>query len=82
MWWRAAQPLARVGGVHREMSLGSHGNDRDIGRAQHLFCHGAEKQLAHLASAPGPEKKAIRVELASDGEHLLRSVSFAHQRIA
>ena len=45
-------------------------------------CHGAQKQLAHLASAPGPEKKAIRVDLASDGEHQLGSVSFAYQRIA
>ena len=71
-----------VGSVHGKMSLGTHGNDRDIGRAQHLLCHGAQKQLAHLASAPGPEKKAISVDLASDGEHLLGSVSFANQRIA
>ena len=31
--------------VHREMSLGTHGNDREIHRAQHLFRHGTEQQL-------------------------------------
>jgi hypothetical protein len=32
--------------LHREMSLGTHGNDREVDRAQHLFCHGTKEQLA------------------------------------
>jgi hypothetical protein len=68
--------------LHREMSLGSHGYDREVDRAQHLFCHGTEEQLAELAPAPGTEKEAISLELANSGCNLLYGGPLAHQRIA
>src|SRR6266704_2564880 len=73
--------LLLVVASHREMSLGSYGHDREVYRAQHLFCHGAKEQLAYLAPAPGAEEDAICVELANRGRDLLRRVSFANQRI-
>ena len=74
---RSSLPL-----MHREMSLGSHGDDREVDRAQHLFCHGAEQQLAEPAPAPGPEKNSIRLELPGGGRDLLDGVAFAHQAVA
>ena len=58
-----ARGLSKSGGMeddalrvpaHLEMSLGSHGNDREVDRAQHLFRYGTKKQLTQLASAPCP----------------------------
>jgi len=69
-------------GFHREMSLGTHGNNREIDRAQHLFCHGTEEQLAQLAPAPAAENDAIRLELADSGGDLVSRNSFAHQGVA
>ena len=60
----------RAVAFRREMSLGTHGNDREIDRAQHLFCHGAEQQLAQPAPAPRAEKNAVRLELADRGGNL------------
>src|SRR5271157_3441146 len=71
-----------VAALHREMSLGSHGHDREVDRAQHLFRYGTQKQLAQLAAAPGAEKKAINLELAENGFNLPHGMSFAHQGIA
>ncbi len=68
--------------VHREMSLGSHGNDREVDRAQHLFCHRANEQLAELAPAPCPEQHAVGLKLADGGCNLLCGVALAHQRVA
>jgi hypothetical protein len=64
------------------MSLGTHGYDRDVDRAQHLFCHGTEEQLAQLAPAPGSEKNAICLELADSGCNLSRGEPLADYRIA
>ena len=64
------------------MSLWSHGNDREVYRAQHLFCYGAEEQLAYLAPAPSPEKDTSRLELAGSCDDLLRGLTFANNRIA
>ena len=74
--------LLPVAAPHREMSLGSHGNDREIDRAQHLFCHGAEEQLADLAPAPGAKKYTICLELSNRGGDLLRGIAFAHHDVA
>ena len=67
---------------HREMSLGSHGYDREVDRAQHLFCHGTEQHLAKPAPAPGTEKDAIRLKLPGRGLNLLGGVALAHQAVA
>ena len=64
------------------MSLRTHGNDRDIDRAQHLLSYGADEQSAHLAAAPGSKQNAVRVELPGRGENLLGCVPFAHQGVA
>src|SRR6185503_18305196 len=64
------------------MSLWSHGNDREVYRAQHLFCHGAEEQLAYLAPAPSPEKDAVCLELTCSGNDLLSRMAFANDCIA
>ena len=64
------------------MSLGTHGDDREVDRAQHLFCHGAEQDLAEPAAAPGPEKNLIRVKLPGRGRNLLGGMSLAHQGVA
>ena len=86
-----ARGLSKCGGmqddtflapVHREMSLGSHGNDREVDRAQHLFCHRADEQPAELAPAPGSEQHAVGMKLANGGCNLLRGMAFAGQGIA
>jgi len=86
-----ARGLSQCGGMqddrflvprHREMSLGSHGNDREVDRAQHLFCHRAEEQLAKLAAAPSSKQHAVDMKLANGGCNLLRGMAFAGQRIA
>ena len=81
MWWHAGRHVPSAP-VHREMSLGSHGNDREVDRAQHLFCHRADEQLAELAPAPGSEQHAVRLELTDRGCNLMGRVALAHQRIA
>ena len=63
------------------MSLGSHGYDREVNRAQHLFCHRADEQLAYLAPAPCTEQHAIHLKLADSGRNLLSWMPFARQRI-
>ena len=64
------------------MSLGSHGDDREVDRAQHLFCHGADEQPAKLAPAPSSEQHAVRMKLANRGCNLLCGMAFADQGIA
>src|SRR6185503_18543287 len=64
------------------MSLWSHGNDREVYRAQHLFCHRAKEQLAYLAPAPSPDKNSICLELAVSGNDLLCGVALAHDCVA
>ena len=71
-----------VAAIHREMSLGTHGDDREIDRAQHLFCHGAEQQLAQLAAASCTEEQAACMELAGRGSNLLGGFALANQGIA
>src|SRR5215472_132844 len=56
--------LFPVGASHLEMSLGSHGDDREVYRAQHLLRHGTKEQVANFAPAPGPKKNAIDIELS------------------
>ena len=68
--------------LHREMSLGTHGDDREIDLAQHLFCHGAEEQLAKPAPAPGPKKNSICKKLAGSGRNLLSGIPLAHNGMA
>ena len=68
--------------IHREMSLGSHGDDREVDRAQHLFCHRADEQPAKLAPAPSSEQHAVGMKLANGGCNLLRGMAFAGQGIA
>ena len=64
-----------------EMSLWSHGDDREVYRAQHLFCHRAEEQLAYLAPAPSPKNETICFELTSRRDDLLSGVAFANDGI-
>src|SRR5579871_3216974 len=64
------------------MSLGSHGDDREIYRTQHLFCYGTEKQLAYFAPAPSPEKKTMRVKLPCGSDDLLCGRAFADNGVA
>src|SRR4051812_46667725 len=64
------------------MSLWSHGDDREVYRAQHLFCYGAEEQLAYFAPAPSSEKDTIRFELASSCDDLLCWIAFADDGVA
>ena len=45
--WGAGQPF-RCRRFHQEMSLGFHGEDREVCRAQHLFCLGADCRRAGL----------------------------------
>src|SRR6266704_6754260 len=71
--------LLLVVASHREMSLGSYGHDREVYRAQHLFCHGAKEQLAYLAPAPGAEENTIYVELANDRGDLMSRVSLSNE---
>ena len=57
-----ARGLSQCGGVqddlfavpaaHREMSLGSHGVDREVNRAQHLLCNRTKEKFADLPPAP------------------------------
>ena len=68
--------------VHREMSLGSHGNDREVDRAQHLFCNRANEHLAELAPAPCSDQHAVRLKLTDGGCNLIDSLALAHQRVA
>src|SRR5689334_7941517 len=63
------------------MSLWSHGDDREVYRAQHLFCHRAEEQLADLAPAPSPKNETICFELTSRRDDLLSGVAFANDGI-
>ena len=66
---------------HLEMSLWSHGHDREVHRAQHLFCNGAEQQFGYLAAAPGAKNESFCVELAGGGDDLLGGVPFADNRV-
>ena len=59
-WWHARRHVQRPS-PPLEMSLGTHGYDREVNRAQHLFCHRAEEQLAYLAPAPCTEQHAIHL---------------------
>jgi hypothetical protein len=68
--------------LHREISLGTHGDDREIDRAQHLLCHGAEEQLSEPVPAPGSKKHSICLELADRGFDLPCGIPLAHQGIA
>jgi len=68
--------------IHREMSLGSHGNDREVDRAQHLFCHGTEEQLTQLAPAPGSQEHAAGLELPGYGSNLIGGIALAQKRLA
>ena len=73
----------RAGAASRlEMSLWSHGDDREVYRAQHLFCHGAEEQLAYLAPAPSSEKDTISLELPSRRDDLMGGMAFANNCVA
>ena len=71
-----------VAARHREMSLGSHGNDREVDRAQHLLCHRADEQLAQLAPAPCPYQHSVRLKLAHRGCNLLCRIALANHCIA
>ena len=64
------------------MSLWTHGDDREVYRAQHLFCYGAEEQLAYFAPTPSSEKDTIRFELARSCDDLLCWIAFADNGIA
>jgi len=87
-----ARGLSKCGGMqdnlfvvpaaNREMSLGSDGKDREIYRAQRLFCHRAKEQLAYLASAPGAKKYTTNLELAYRGGNLLGGIPLSHQNVA
>src|SRR5579859_3386195 len=64
------------------MSLGSHGNDREVDRAQHLFCNRAKEHLSKPAPAPCAKKDSICVELPCGSLNLLDGMAFAHQSVA
>ena len=64
------------------MSLGSHGDDREIYRAQHLLSHGTKEQLTHLAPAPGAEKDTICLKLPDRGGNLRGGIALPHQGVA
>ena len=74
--------VAAAAPIHREMSLGSHGNDREVDRAQHLFCNRANEHLAEFAPAPCSEQHAIRLKLTDGGCNLMYSLALTYQRVA
>jgi len=64
------------------MSLWSHGNDREVYRAQHLFCYRADEQLAYLAPAPSSKKDTVSLELPGCGDDLLGRMALANNGVA
>jgi hypothetical protein len=54
------------------MSLGYHGDDREVDRAQHLFRHGAKEHRARHAPTPDLEKDATHIDLLSSRNLLSR----------
>ena len=60
-----------------KMGLWTHGNDRDIDRAQYLFSHGTQLQRALLAQVPGTNQNSVRHKQSYNIGDLLGGIAFA-----
>ena len=77
--------LSKFGGVqddrfaafafHREISLGAHGDDREVDRTPHLFASEPKSSLLALPRLRGTQEDSIRLKLASRIPTLLRRVA-------